>query len=323
MFIIGPYTVIFTYGMEHVGGKWNVIYGIGFQLPWSFAYCLLPLIAYYIPDWVWLQLTISIPLVLLIPIGLIMSESPKWLLSRNKVEKAEKIVRKIVKFNKKHDVNDVKLHPIEQQSEDTQKVTVLDLFKTPNLRKVSLIQYFAWFSTSCVYYGLTLNAGTLVPDASLHLNFLIGGLVEIPSYLLSILVILYSGRRIPLSGTFLLGGVSLFLMLTVLDNNAGSLAFSNIGKFGLTASFAIVYLYAAEIFPTILRATGLGSSSLWARFGSIIAPIIGGYLGEINRVIPIIIFAVLSVAAGLVTLLLPETGGKKLPDTIEEGDTLN
>ena len=58
---------------------------------------------------------------------------------------------------------------------------------------------------------------------------------------------------------------------------------------------------------------------MFARFGSILAPFIGGYLGEINRVIPIITFGVLALVAGMMTLLLPETGGKKLPDTIEEG----
>ena len=127
--------------------------------------------------------------------------------------------------------------------------------------------------------------------------------------------------------------------MTVLDNNAGSQAFSNIGKFGITAAFAVNYLYAAEIFPTVLRyipqsllvslckllyfrATGIGSSATCARLGSFVAPFIANYLGEINRVIPFATFGALSLVAGAITLLLPETGGKKLPDTIEEGKTL-
>ena len=56
-----------------------------------------------------------------------------------------------------------------------------------------------------------------------------------------------------------------------------------------------------------------------ARFGSIVAPFIANYLGEINRVVPIAMFAALALVAAAITLLLPETGGKKLPDTIEEG----
>ena len=320
-FVIGAYTIIYVYGMEHFGGKYELIYGIGFQLPWAVAYCFLPLIAYGIPDWVLLQVTISVPLALFIPIGICMPESPKWCLSKGKVEEAEKIVKTIVKFNKRISVDDVKMEPLKSPSVETLDAKFVDLFKTRNLRKVTLIQYFAWFSTSCVYYGLTLNNGTLVPDASLYLNVLIGGLVEIPAYILTIILLLfYHSRRILLSGSFFLGGIALFLILTVMDNDTWALVFAGIGKFGLTASFAVVYLYAAEIFPTVVRTSGLGSSSMWARIGAILAPILGGYLGEFNRVIPILIFAILACTAGFMTLLLPETGDKKLPDTIEEGE---
>ena len=48
-------------------------------------------------------------------------------------------------------------------AEEVKKVTFLDLFKSPNLRKNTLIQYFNWFTTTFVYYGLTLNADTLIP----------------------------------------------------------------------------------------------------------------------------------------------------------------
>ena len=51
-----------------------------------------------------------------------------------------------------------------------------------------------------------------------------------------------------------------------------------IGKFCISASFAIVYVYSAEVFPTVLRTTGVGSSSMFARVGSIIAPYVGTYV---------------------------------------------
>ncbi len=35
---------------------------------------------------------------------------------------------------------------------------LLELFKTPNLRKKTLIVYYMWFATAVVYYGLTLNS---------------------------------------------------------------------------------------------------------------------------------------------------------------------
>ena len=46
-----------------------------------------------------------------------------------------------------------------------------ELFKTPNLRKKTLIIYYMWFSTSMVYYGLTLNSNS---QDSLFINYSVG-----------------------------------------------------------------------------------------------------------------------------------------------------
>ena len=55
----------------------------------------------------------------------------------------------------------------------------------------------------------------------------------------------------------------------------GKSVLSQIGKFGVTCAFAIIYVYAAELFPTVLRSTGMGMCSVMARVGSILAPIVG------------------------------------------------
>ena len=49
---------------------------------------------------------------------------------------------------------------------------------------------------------------------------------------------------------------------------------SMMGKFGIAAAFAIVYVYTAEIFPTPIRSLGIGICSTSARFGGIIAPFV-------------------------------------------------
>ena len=45
--------------------------------------------------------------------------------------------------------------------------------------------------------------------------------------------------------------------------------------------------------------------------------LIGGKFGKAE---PLLIFGILSVIAGLLLLLLPETYGQKLPDTMKEGE---
>ncbi|GFR05017.1 hypothetical protein TNCT_31971 [Trichonephila clavata] len=62
-----------------------------------------------------------------------------------------------------------------------------------------------------------------------------------------------------------------------------------LGKLCITCSFAIIYVFTAEIFPTVVRSIGLGSSCLGARLGSIIAPFVRELSRAIHPIVPQII----------------------------------
>ena len=47
-----------------------------------------------------------------------------------------------------------------------------------------------------------------------------------------------------------------------------------IGKCGIAGAFAITWLYSSELFPTVIRNSSMGASSLFARVGGIVAPYI-------------------------------------------------
>ena len=47
-----------------------------------------------------------------------------------------------------------------------------------------------------------------------------------------------------------------------------------IGKFLISQTFAIAYLYTAELFPTNVRNVAVGTASTFARIGSMSAPYI-------------------------------------------------
>ena len=70
--------------------------------------------------------------------------------------------------------------------------------------------------------------------------------------------------------------MNIFLLLTLLqqENLIGSLIVAMIGKFTISASYAILRLYSNEVFPTSIRNSCLGACSTISRLGVIFAPII-------------------------------------------------
>jgi len=55
-----------------------------------------------------------------------------------------------------------------------------------------------------------------------------------------------------------------------------------LGKFGITSAFSMVYVYTAELYPTVVRNMGVGASSMASRLGSILSPYFV-YLGRLAR----------------------------------------
>ena len=58
----------------------------------------------------------------------------------------------------------------------------------------------------------------------------------------------------------------------LMEDGIAKTALALIGKFGATASFAVVYLYTAELYPTQIRSTAIGMCSMMARIGGFAAP---------------------------------------------------
>jgi len=50
--------------------------------------------------------------------------------------------------------------------------------------------------------------------------------------------------------------------------------FAMAGRFGTSAAFTVSYIYTAELFPTVVRSIAMGCTSVSARAGGIVAPIV-------------------------------------------------
>ncbi|CAH2325228.1 Hypothetical predicted protein [Pelobates cultripes] len=90
-----------------------------------------------------------------------------------------------------------------------------------------------------------------------------------------------------------------------------------LGKGLVGGSFNCAYLYSGELFPTILRQTGMGFVAMKARVGSMVAPLVL-MLWEISPILPSAIYGVAAITSGVAALFLCETRNQQLPDTVED-----
>ncbi|XP_030850133.1 organic cation transporter protein-like [Strongylocentrotus purpuratus] len=167
---------------------------------------------------------------------------------------------------------------------------------------------------SMVYHGLSLNSSNLGTND--YVAFAITGGIEIPAYIMDIFIVEFFGRRLSLFFCLMLGGYCLNIIVAT---GVALTTVSMIGKFGIAGSFAIIYLYTVELYPTNIRGVAIGSCSMFSRVATISAPLVL-ILAKYWDPLPLVIYGSLSVIASLSALALPETRGKKLPETLEEGE---
>ncbi|UYV83252.1 SLC22A14 [Cordylochernes scorpioides] len=280
--ISGTNTVIFVVLAEAVSSKYRDILCVGNYYAWSLGYMLIPLFAWIFKDWVHLQALLTACTGLSILMFFLLPESPRWLLARGRAARAHDSITAICKRNKiynedkKAEIDDLiaahcKPTDLEKQDLERPSGTFFDQFRTPNLRKRSLNLYFTWLVAAFVYYGLSYQADRLGGDP--YVNVFLSGLVEVPAYTFCIFGLKKIGRRVSTSTELLVGGAACFITLLIPSSLYWlKITLAMIGKLFITACFASIYVYTTELYPTVIRNVGLGTASIFARIGSMVAP---------------------------------------------------
>lgn len=339
---IGCFMVCFVLAVEHVGFKFTMLVGIAIEIPFALGEALLGIEAVIVRNWRGLQILAYLPLLVLLGLYWLVPESTRWLIGQGRLEEAKKNIERAARENKRkvpyHLLKTAEMSEVDLGHDDPPKpkVTVLDLFRPRVILFRTLNMCFQWFSVTMCYYGLAFASTSL--SGNPYSNFFLSVLIEIPGYIFCILVMDCWGRRPILSFCQIVSGVACVicgLLQGVEDEGlqAFQIFLSLIGKFGASASFAIVYVYTAELFPTVIRNQAVGTCSLVARIGGITSLLLDLLKVKTSYKIifpnpnlnqdywlpaPVFIMGVVATVAGALATFFPETLGEKLPESMEE-----
>ncbi|KAI4800598.1 hypothetical protein KUCAC02_009592 [Chaenocephalus aceratus] len=299
---------------ELVGVEYRRTVGVLYQMFFSVGILILPLLAYFISDWRWLQVAITAPYFIFLSYYWFIPESPRWLLSQKQNAKAVKITQAMAKENKK--TLSKNIETLTDDNAESRTASFLDLIRTPRMRKHTLILSFNWFTSAVVYQGLIMRLGIL--GGNVYIDFMISGLVEFPAAFLILFTIERIGRRIPFASANIVAGAACLITAMIPDSMFWfKTVVACIGRLGITMAFEMVVFVNTELYPTFVRNFGVSVCSTLCDVGGIVAPFLLYRLAVIWMELPLIIFGGLAfVAGGLVLLLLrPEACRCPTPST--------
>nr|XP_056709289.1 solute carrier family 22 member 2-like [Euleptes europaea] len=307
---------------EFVGLSYRRTVGIVYQVAFTVGLLVLAAIAYAVPHWRWLQLAVTLPNFFFLLYYWCLPESPRWLIAQKESDKALEMIKRIAKGNKKKLPPSMENLQPEEEASEKLRPSFLDLVRTPQIRKHTLILMYTWFTSSVLYQGLIMHMG--IGGGNIYLDFFYSALVEFPSALILLLTIERIGRRYPWAVANLTAGTACLITALVPEDLYWlKITAACLGRMGITMCYEMVCLVNAELYPTFLRNLGVLVCSSMCDIGGIITPFLVYRLADVWHELPLVVFAVVGLIAGGLVLLLPETKGKTLPETIEEAENMH
>merc|ERR1712142_1174618 len=131
-------------------------------------------------------------------------------------------------------------------------------------------------AASLVYFGVSLAADDL--GGSIYINFILVSLVEFPAGMTAIYFLSAFGRKDTIICTLLSGSVGCaalaFVPSTTQYYKITRVSLGLISKYLITVSYSSIYTWTVEIFPTTVRAAGMGFTQFTSRMGAAFAPVV-------------------------------------------------
>lgn len=282
---------------------------------WAAGYVGAYLVGFAIRDigpdaWRIMLAASGVPALLILPFRLGVPESPMWLTRRGRSDEALSILRR--KFGP-----DVTL-PVPTAVPEQRLGAWSELF-SPRWRKNTLVGCVFYTCQVIPYFALGTFSPKVLQALQVKDNF-VGGVVYnvllFAGAILGLLIIDKLSRRTFLIGTFYLAALGLAALAYAGFGPIGTMIAFGLFACILSAAANLEFVYPPELFPTHLRASGVGLAVASSRFGSAIStfllPLAVQHVGihsALGGCVAVLVFGGVFCHA-----LAPETGRENLSD---------
>ncbi|XP_076052985.1 organic cation transporter protein-like isoform X2 [Oratosquilla oratoria] len=318
--------IIFILVLEYVSTEYRTMAAnIPIMIFLTATMCAMPWIAYGLADWKTFTIVIHASQLLSFAYIWLVPESARWLMTQGKVDQTLSIITKAAKMNGRElepgVLEEFKEYAKSQKISEDQKVTWLDLVKTPVLRKRFFALCAMWCGIIIAYDSHMRNTENLgTADINVFYTFTIAGAIELPADLITIIFVEKIGRRHTTVWTLVLAGVASIAVAAFNKNDfLAILLVAMIGRFLITMSINVGTQYIVEVLPTVARGQGSGAIHTLGHLAGFSSPYIV-YLSNYGHWLPYFVIGIITIVCGLISLILPETLDQKLPDSLEDGE---
>ncbi|KAK3221183.1 hypothetical protein Dsin_008208 [Dipteronia sinensis] len=334
-------------------GLWMVIISIFWTLGTiseaALAWIVMPRL-----NWRWLLALSSVPSFAVLLFHGLSPESPRYLYMKGRSTDAHHVLEKIAIRNQRNLPSGIlvsdKIARIDEEFVNADHIPLL--FSTTNkttevksgfssfsmllssrLIRTTFLLWVLFFGNSFLYYGIILLTSELSSgktkcgsallllgdsqDTSLYINVFVTSLAELPGLLFSAVIVDRVGRKVSMTIMSILTFIFL-LPLVIIEPVTLTTGLLFGARMFANGTYAVASIYAPEVYPTSIRATGSGISSAVGRIGGMVCPLVAvGLVSDCHQGAAIILLEVVIILSVVCILLFPfETKGQELSDTL-------
>ncbi|XP_045485745.1 carcinine transporter [Pieris rapae] len=314
------FILMFILVLEYVGTRYRtMVSNLSIAFFFGGGCIILPWLALWISDWKYFMIATSSPMLLAFFAPFVVPESARWLVSKGKIDRAVKVLKRFEKINGNKIPQNVMDQFIEVANTTKEEEKGIGLiFRTPALRKMVIFLIITFVAVAVMFDSIIRLSENLGLD--FFLTFTVTSATEIPSIFVLLLLLDRLGRRWLVFVPMMAAGILCFVTAFV-PRGITSVALAVAARFFNNMSYVSVIQWTPELLPTVVRASGASFVHISAFAAVLVTPFIV-YSDRVWEGLSLIIVAVIGLSGASLALALPETKGRRMPQTVEEWEAL-